>query len=168
MTAVGPPAWPMTAFPETMSGTAHPCGKERAPCQGRARSGKTPTGLSTKQGSVEAEEVQAEETVRVGPGHERAPAASAGQRLEFVHRVFMRVLGMDGVALGEGEAAAEHMRGLVGKALKIHLDPPGLGIPDSVMGEAGKIEGAAELAIDARKKVEVERGGHAARIVVGG
>src|SRR5262245_1519155 len=74
---------------------------------------------------------------------------------------------MDGVALGEGEAVTQHMRRLVGEALKINLDPPAFGIPDRIMSEAGKIERAAELAIDARKKVEVESRGHAARVVVG-
>src|SRR5262245_43815413 len=74
---------------------------------------------------------------------------------------------MDGVALGEGEAVAKYMRRLVGEALKINLDPPDFGIPHRIMSEAGKIERAAELAIDARKKVEVESRGHAARVVVG-
>jgi len=36
------------------------------------------------------------------------------------------------------------------------------------MGEAGQIESAAELAIDADQQIEVEGGGDAAPVVIGG
>ena len=36
------------------------------------------------------------------------------------------------------------------------------------MGEAVEVETAAKLAIDAREQIEVESGGHALRVVIGG
>ena len=111
--------------------------------------------------SVKPEEMQAEEVVGVGPRLDRVPAARAGEILKLGDRVFVRVLGVDALAASEGERAAEHMHALLGEAHEINLDTPGLSVPHRVMGEAGEIECALKLAIDAGQQIEIEGGGDA-------
>ena len=75
---------------------------------------------------------------------------------------------MDALALGEHIVAAKDARRLLGEAHHIHLDPAGIRVPHRVMREAGKIEVAVKFAIDANQQIEIEGGGDALRIVIGG
>ncbi len=49
----------------------------------------------------------------------------------------------------------------------MHLDAPERGVVERVVAEAAQVEIAAQLAVDAREQVQVERRGDAARVVVG-
>src|SRR5262245_52196422 len=80
----------------------------------------------------------------------------------------MRVLGMDALAIGKREGARENANGLPREADEIHLDAALGLVVDGVMREAAKVEIAIELAVDPGEQIEVERRGHAARIVIGG
>src|SRR3990172_21814 len=112
--------------------------------------------------------MQAEEGVGIGPGLDREPARGAREALEFRDGVFVRVLGMNALALGEHERASEHARDLVGEAPKVHLDAALALIVDRLVREAAQIEVAVKLAIDAREQIEIERGGDAQTVVIGG
>src|SRR5437868_105509 len=57
---------------------------------------------------------------------------------------------------------------LVVQALEVHLDPRQRLVPASDVAEARRIEASAQLAVDARQDVLVERGGDASGVVVGG
>ena len=62
----------------------------------------------------------------------------------------------------------KHADGLRGQADNVHLDAPGLFIVDRLMGEAVEIEIAAKLTIDADEQIEIEFGGNAFGVVIGG
>ena len=53
-------------------------------------------------------------------------------------------------------------------ARQVHLDASGLGMVDGAVAEAVEVERAVQLAVDARQQIEVERGGDASGVVVGG
>src|SRR4029079_6115618 len=80
----------------------------------------------------------------------------------------MRVLGVDALAIGKREGAPENVNSLPREADEIHLDAALGLVVDGVMREAAKVELAVELAVDPGEQIEVERPGHAARIVIGG
>ena len=80
----------------------------------------------------------------------------------------MRILGVNALALGKGEGTALHAHGLLGKAHEIHLDAALPLVVDGVMGEAGQVEIAVKLAIDADEQIEIEGGRDAAPVVIGG
>ena len=107
------------------------------------------------------EEMQTKRLIGVGPGLDGVPAPGARERLELGDRVFVRILGVDALTLGEGEAAAQDVYGLVGKAHEIHFHTAGLPIPYRVMGEAGEIERGPKLAIDAVQQIQIEGGSDA-------
>ena len=60
------------------------------------------------------------------------------------------------------------MHGLRAGRFEMHLDAGVGGVPDGAVGEAGKIEVCAELAVEAGEDVAVEGGGDSGGIVVGG
>ena len=80
----------------------------------------------------------------------------------------MRVLGVDALALGKGEGAIFHPHDLLGEAPEVDLDPSGDLVVDRLMGEAGEVERAAELAVDPGEQIEIEGGGYALAVVIGG
>src|SRR4029453_2850478 len=80
----------------------------------------------------------------------------------------MRVLGVDALAFGKREGAPENANGLPREADEIHFDAALGLVIDGVMSEAAKVEIAVELAVDPGEQIEVERRGHAPRIVIGG
>jgi hypothetical protein len=49
---------------------------------------------------------------------------------------------------------------------EVHLDAAERLVVERAMAKRGEVEVAAELAVDARQEIEVERGGDAERIVV--
>ena len=93
------------------------------------------------------------------------PRASAPKEFE---RVFVAVLGVDGLAGAEFDHAARHPHLLPLLAGEMHLDAVALGIVEGVMAEACEIEVAVELAIDAREQVEIELRRDAGGVVIGG
>ena len=66
--------------------------------------------------------MQAEELVRSVQAWAGVQPARAAKRLELLDRIFVRVLGVDALALGETERAAQHAHRLRGKAHEMHLD----------------------------------------------
>ena len=74
---------------------------------------------------------------------------------------------MDALALAEDEGPAGDGDGLGGEAADVDLDAALDRIVEGLVGEAGGIEGGAELAVHAAQQVEGEGGGDARRIVVG-
>src|SRR3954468_23092694 len=103
--------------------------------------------------------MNAEIIVRVGPDRRRRPAGAARQRAERLDRIFVAVLGVDGLAGAEVDALAAHLDALALQTRQMHLDARTLAVEERVMLEAGQIELGAELAVDARQQIAIEFGG---------
>src|SRR4051812_4415407 len=106
-----------------------------------------------------------EQALRIEPAMLRDETGACGERLEFVDRVLVRILGMDGLACSELEMPVSHAHALTLAADEMHFDAARGRIVVCAMLELRKIEVAAKLAVDAREHVEVERGGHALSVV---
>src|SRR6266851_7233637 len=84
------------------------------------------------------------------------------------------VLGVDGLAGGEveGKFRATTVCGdvdaLGDERFEVHLDAGFGGVPDDLVAEGGGVEVGAEVLVEAGEDVEVEGGGDACGIVVGG
>ena len=89
------------------------------------------------------------------------------QRLKSLDRVFVAVLGVDGLAGAEIDRLAVDAHLLPLGAGKMHFDAVVLAIVAGVMLERGEIEIGAEFAIDARQQIEIELRGHALGVVIG-
>src|SRR4029078_3303113 len=85
----------------------------------------------------QAEQVQAEEPVGIGPGVGWGTAGATRQRLELLDRIFVRILGVDALALGKTELAAHHPHRLAREAHEMHLDAALRFVLDAVVGAAG-------------------------------
>src|SRR5712691_13448837 len=101
---------------------------------------------------------------RIGPDRGRRPVRAPRERPEGVDRVFVAVLGMDGLAAPEVEALAAHADPLRDAAGEMHLDAPLLAVEERIVAELGEIEVSLELAVDAAEQVEIERRGDAFRV----
>src|SRR6266851_5251269 len=108
-----------------------------------------------------------EQPRRIGPGAVDGEAAAARQRRHAVIVVLVGILGMDPLALREGEAAARDGHGLRAQALEVDLDTAFSGVVDGLVGEARKVEIGLELAVHAAQQIERELGGDAGLVVVG-
>src|SRR5690349_1455255 len=86
--------------------------------------------------------------IAVGPGHDRYPACALRQQAERLDRVFVAVLGMNGLAGRE----LDHMTGnvdlLLPPAHEMHLNAAALAVVERPMAERVDIEIGGELAID--------------------
>src|SRR5581483_5030295 len=111
--------------------------------------------------------VHAEELERVRPGAARLPVSRAGQVLELGDGVLVGALGGDRLAGSEWYPAAADLDALLLRADEMHLDAPVARVVDGPVLERREVEAGTELAIDARKQVEVEGGRHAGAVVVG-
>src|SRR6266851_395985 len=84
------------------------------------------------------------------------------------------VLGVDGLAGGEvkGKFRATTVCGdvdaLGDERFEVHLDAGFGGVPDDLVAEGGGVEVGAEVAVEAGEDVEVEGGGGACGVIVGG
>ena len=87
---------------------------------------------------------------------------------EAVERVLVGILGVDGLARCEMEAVLSQRDVLCPHRYEVHLDPALGRVVEGVVAPAFQVEVRSQLAVDARKKIQIERGGHAARVVVGG
>src|ERR1700752_1937991 len=97
----------------------------------------------------------------VGPALLHQPARSLCQGGEAVKTVFVAVLGVNALARPEREVMAEHAHALRLAADQVHLDAMAVAVVDRAMHEAGGIEIAAELAVDALQHIEIEARGDA-------
>src|SRR5580704_15777071 len=82
--------------------------------------------------------------------------------------VLVRALRPDRLALcdRELESGCRDPDDLAAPADEVHLDPRMLLVPDRAMRELVENEIAAQLAIDPDEKIQVERSGHAQRVVI--
>src|ERR1700752_867259 len=103
----------------------------------------------------------------VGPALRHLPARGLCQGGEAVKTVFVAVLGMNALAGPEREVMAEHALALLLAADQVHLDAMAIAVIDRAVNEAGEVEIAAELAIDALQHIEIEFCGDAGGIVIG-
>src|SRR5262249_8450771 len=117
---------------------------------------------------VERQRMDGKIRASVRPRGNRRPSRTARQRGEGFERVFVAVLGVDGLARTEFNEPARDPRLLPLLAGEVHFDAMTLGIIEGVMAEAAKIEVGAQLTVDPRQQIEIEPGGHAGGVVVGG
>src|ERR1700724_3738259 len=110
--------------------------------------------------------MHAEEISGIPPNAARHPPRRAGKILKLANRIFVRVLGLDGLAAEEPEPAAPDACRLVFDTDKVHFDSAFAGVVDCFVTEAIESEGAVELAVDPRQEIEVEGGGHAILVIV--
>src|SRR4051794_30032529 len=111
--------------------------------------------------------MDAEEVASVHPGCAREPASGTSERLKLGDRVLVRVLGGDAFARREAEGAPQDSGALRARADQVDLDAALVRIVAGAVAESGEVEVAAQLAIDAGEKVQVEGGGDPFFIVVG-
>src|ERR1700726_3522909 len=104
----------------------------------------------------------------IGPGGERRPSRSARERGKRGKGVFVAVLGVNGLARAELNAAAGDAHFLALLAGEVHLDALSLGIEEGMVAEARRVESCAQLAIDASEQVEVEPCRNARCVIVRG
>src|SRR4051812_5545977 len=97
-----------------------------------------------------------EQRVVVGPGCGGPPAGGLGQRAEGFYGVFVRVRGVDRLALAEREAAARHADGLRAQAFKVHLDAMMRGTVEGAVAKRRDLETTAQFAVHATQNVEIE------------
>jgi len=90
--------------------------------------------------------VHAEQTI--APDIHRPPAGALGERLKAFDRVFVAVLGMNGLAKTEIDRLAVHAHFLPLDAGKMHLDAVAVAVLASVVLERRLIEIGAEFAMD--------------------
>src|SRR5437588_4014147 len=117
---------------------------------------------------IEHERVDRKLSSRIGPSGNRNPSRAARQRRKRFDRIFIAVLGMDGLAGAEIESSPRYLDLLPLLAGKMHFDAVALGIIEGLMTETCQVEVTAELAIDAREQIEVELRRDAGAIVIGG
>src|SRR6185369_15831921 len=103
-----------------------------------------------------------EEAAPVGPGLPGNIAGAFGEGAEAADRILVRILGVDRLARLELEAVAPDAHALARERHEVHLDAAGRGIVEGVVLEALRVEVGAQLAVDAREEVQVERRGDAA------
>ena len=90
------------------------------------------------------------------------------QRGELSAIVLVATLGPDRLAAVERDLGAADVNRLAAGADEMHLDATVLFHPGRAMHECIEVEIRAELVVEAREQVEIECGGNAGRIVVGG
>lgn len=117
---------------------------------------------------VRFEVPETEALVAIGPEGAGAPAGLLGEKSEVVDAVFVAVFGDDVVALLEGEGLVGDGDDLIAAADKTHFDATFSFVVEGAMFEAIDIDLGAAFAVDAGEEVEVEGGGDALGIVVGG
>ena len=117
---------------------------------------------------AEGEGLDREILVGIGPHPGRHPAHAAGQRAQRFDAVFVGILGVDGLTGAEIETFAGHFHLLPLEAGEVHFDAVALTVVEGVMLEGFEVEGAAQFAIDAGQQIEIEFGGDAGLVVVGG
>src|SRR5439155_15844126 len=82
--------------------------------------------------------------------------------------VLVAALGMDRLVGRKLDQVTRYVDRLSASAHEMHLDAAPLAVVERPMAERVDIEVRQELAIDAREQIEVELGGHARGIVIGG
>src|SRR5215468_11457554 len=103
----------------------------------------------------------------VAPYLEWRPACALRQRLKAFDGIFVTVFGMDGLAEPEIDGLAVDAHFLPFQAGQMHLNAAAFAVVAGMMLERGKIEIAAEFAIDAGEQIEIELRGYPFGVVVG-
>ena len=98
-------------------------------------------------------------------GSSRRPAAAAGRRAGHICGCFR--CGST-VPPGEGEAPALDCELDVARGDEVHFDPAEHVVPARLVAESVERNIAVQLAVDAAEQVQVELGGDAFRVVIGG
>src|SRR5690606_35632148 len=119
--------------------------------------GTTRRPLPSTPADLEVED--GEPVARVGPGAAEREARLGGLPGTALDGVLVRVLGVDPFALGEAERHARDLRRLLAQADEVGLDPALVLVPEGEVAKAGRVERAAELAVDPVEEVQVEPGG---------
>ncbi len=114
-----------------------------------------------------AQEMHGEERGLIRPDRFRPIASTAGKILELGDRIFVRILGMDRLAVFEGKAFAADIDRLCAAADEMHLHPARFIVPTGAVEELIEVKRAADLAIDPPQKIEIEGRRHAGRIIIG-
>src|SRR5262245_19855137 len=105
--------------------------------------------------ALQFQRMHGEPVLLIGPAGDRAPAGVLRQPAERLHRVLVGVLGVDGFALAELEAAPRDRDGLLLQALEMHLDAVTGDVVERAVAERREIEVAGQLAIHTRQDVEI-------------
>jgi glycerol-3-phosphate O-acyltransferase len=90
------------------------------------------------------------------------------QRREAVGRPLVRILGVDALAGGEAARLPGQPHLEVAARLQVHLDAARRGVEEGDMPPVGDIEVGRQQAVHVAQHVQVEGGGDAERVVVGG
>ena len=77
-----------------------------------------------------------------------------GESAEAVGAVLVGVLGVDGLACGEGERVAEDGQRLVAEAAEVHLDPPGVWVEADRVRPRIQVCVAVQLGVDPAEEVQ--------------
>src|SRR6185312_10627935 len=115
---------------------------------------------------IAAEQVNAEQSVAVGPDRTMRPACAHCQAAEPFDIIFVGILGMDRFATLERESAPGDGDDLMLAADQVHLDSPLLRLIEGAVLELAEVEIAFQLAVDPSQQVEVEGGGDAGGVVI--
>src|SRR5579862_7060509 len=84
--------------------------------------------------------MDAEQLVRVAPGLPGREAGLLRQRAEILHRVFVRDLGVDRLALRERDLVAGDTHALRDEAHQMHLDAARMRIVEGIVREGVEVE----------------------------
>jgi hypothetical protein len=98
-----------------------------------------------------------------GAGRGEAAAGEEGLVGELV-----AVFGVNGFELGEWDSLAGDVDDLGDEAFEVHLDAAFVAVPAGAVDEGVEVEVGVEVAVEAAEDVEVEVGGDAGCVVVGG
>src|SRR5690606_9351245 len=95
-------------------------------------------------------------------------AGALGQAQEAVGAVLVGVLGVQALAGLEAEGALLDAHLLCQRADQVHLDARFARVEEGAVAEAARLDVAVQLATDASQQIEIESGGDAGAVVVGG
>src|ERR1700751_4779594 len=98
-----------------------------------------------------------EEPLLVGPLRHWSPAPCAQQQAGAARTVFDAVLGVDSLALGQGERPAIALEADIANGLEMHLDARLRVVPSRDVAKGVYRYGACQLPVDPMQQIEVER-----------
>src|SRR5579871_5031389 len=118
--------------------------------------------------TIRAQGVDRKEIPLVDEHCRMRPSGAERAAAERVDGVLVAVLGVYGLAAAEVERLAAGADLLPGQADEMHFDAALIGVVAGAMAETGEVEPAAEVTIDAREQIEIERGRHTRFVVIRG
>jgi len=109
-----------------------------------------------------------EPALGIGPDAGRLEARTLQQPDGVGLLVFIAVLGVDAVARLEAARAAAPVHLLRRARLEVHLDASARGVVEAVVAPLADVEIGVDQPVHVAQDVQVEGGGHAQRVVIGG